>query len=214
MKLAIRTSSGPYGVALFSGDAQLVASRQAEGVAKRSRNLGALYSDMLNDTGPITQQLTEIRVDLGPGGLSSTRVGVSFANALAFGTSAKLTGVSALELQYHEARRSTDLPILSMRPAPGRRVFWSLFDKGVPLALGCDKSQDVVRKLADDGHAFALAGPLPRLGFDDPSSLDRPAIEIDPPCFESFLDAKPHAAISHAGLYLLEPITDVEGLVA
>lgn len=212
MKLAIRTSSGPYGVGLFSDEGNLIATRQSEGEAFRSASLGDLFGLLLEEIGPADPDIAEILVDLGPGGLSSTRVGVSFANALAFGKGSKIMGVSALELQMYDARRSCSLPVLSMRPAPARKAFWALYLDYAMVARGCCHPQEAVDAQAREQGQFAVVGPLHRLALNEEQVDSVLTIAVDPPSMESFGLASMLHPKSTSSLAFLEPITSIDGL--
>ncbi|MGY6534753.1 MAG: hypothetical protein ACXIVG_05345 [Pararhodobacter sp.] len=212
MKLAVRTSSGAYGAALIGADGTLSAEIEGEG---SRRSPGELVADLLRMAGFDPGAVDTVLVDLGPGGLSSTRVGVSFASAFAFGTGARLFGVSALDMQVHQARRQTDLPLLSLRPAPGGQVFW-LLDQGDPQARrgGCGALADVLAGMgAELPGRFALTGPLARLKGIDAAPGGAQPIPVDPPDMASLALTRPRAAVLHAGIALLEPITDTRALL-
>lgn len=212
MKLAIRTSSGPYGVGLFSEDGKLIADMQDDREDIRSMNIGDLFIKLIGRAGYGILDITEVLVDLGPGGLSSTRVGVSFANAFSFGQRTKLLGVSALDLQMHDARRHSDLPILSMRPAPGGNVFWSMYVETTKTAKGCSLSQEAIDQQARCHDRIAVVGPLKRLSLNDSDQKNVVTIGVDPTSLESFSLASKQFPKSNSAISLLEPIISAEGL--
>ncbi len=213
MKLAVRTSSGAYGVGLIDAAGALVAVQEGDG---SSASPGDLTATLLRRAGLGPGDVSGVLVDLGPGGLSATRVGVSFANAFAHGTGARLAGVSALDLQCHQARADlpADLPLLSLRPAPGGQVFWGLC-RGTGLAeAGCDRLADLLPALQARLGRLAVTGPLARLrGFDAALPCITP-LPVDPPALAGFAHVPQRPAICRAGVALLEPLTDARALLA
>jgi tRNA threonylcarbamoyladenosine biosynthesis protein TsaB len=213
MILAIRTSSGRHGVGLLDDRAQVIASREAQGTSLRGDSVADLFAAVLKETGAERGQISSVLVDLGPGGLSSTRAGISFANAFAFGRAIELKGVCSLELQLVEARLQTQLPVLSMRPAPGRQALWALYQQGQPVAVGCDAPVEAIARQRAQFDSFAVAGPLGRFALDDISLEGIALIDIDPPRIESFAQVAHRAARMQDGLALLEPINAPAGLI-
>lgn len=202
MKLLIRTSSGPYGAALFEGD-RCIAQRETALDALRSRNIGELVAQLLAETGTDLRDINEIGVDLGPGGLSSARSGVSYANALAFGSGAALWGVSALDLQRACAGPGR---VLSMRPAAGRKCLWALYHDDRFITAGCDDPTTAVDKGAARGASRAI-GPMQRFALpDSPIEL----VDLDPPSFDAFARV-PHR-VPIGAPPILTPITSAEAL--
>jgi len=212
MKLAIRTSSGAYGVGLLDSEGSLVGAQYGDDRAFRSANVGDLLSELLEETGHAQTDIGEILVDLGPGGLSATRVGVSFANAFAFGGAAKLFGVSALQLQMDDARRVTELPLLSIRPAPGGLSFWAVYEGTSRVVEGCEPPSEAIARLVRRFDRLAVAGPIERLGLGKEGPGGAEFIEVDPPSLESFFKAERRLPRLESAIALLEPIVSLEGL--
>ena len=199
MKLAIRSSSGRFAVGLMAPDGILLSAKYADDDRQRAQNIGDLYQELATDFAVNKADITEIIVDLGPGGLSATRAGVSFANALAFGLSAKLVGVSALELQMLDLRGHSDAPILSMRPAPGGDVFWAFYLGTDKKAQGRGLALEAIEAALNKVPSLTLAGPLKRIckGIAAPEGVTFE--NIDPPSLAAFAKATkiaPRAGIS------------------
>ncbi|WP_372837141.1 hypothetical protein, partial [Puniceibacterium confluentis] len=148
------------------------------------------------------------------GGLSSTRAGVSFANALAFAAPARLWGVSALELLMLHARELTQRPVCSMRPAQGGLAFWALYEGRRMVASGCERPELVLPRITADHGAVALAGPLPRLRLAPETLNGVEPLEIDPPALRHFAQATRRVPVRVGATEILEPITGPEALAA
>lgn len=214
MRLAVRTSSGSYGVALIAPDGSVAAVEEGAGAASSP---GDLAEALLRAAGLGPSDIAGVLVDLGPGGLSSTRVGVSFANAFAYATGARLSGVSALDLQIHDARRQTDLPLVSLRPAPGGQVYWLLDIRPGTTQLaqaGCERLPVLLSTLGGRLGRIAVTGPLARLKAFDPTLPDILAVPIDAPAFDGFAHVTLRAATRGAGIARLEPLVTAAALCA
>ncbi|GAA0777587.1 hypothetical protein [Roseibium denhamense] len=211
MKLAIQTSSGDYALGLIDGTGQLVNAISRAPDTAAAKNIGTLYSALMQKAGKETSALTGVMVDLGPGGLSSTRAGVSFANALSYGANLTLTGVSALEATMLDAKRKTDRPILAMRPSPGGACFWAYYEAGHSVASGCEAPDQLFSRLATEGKAFALAGPLRRIGTEALRATAAEQIDIPAADLACFAKTTPILPITNGTLTYLEPITNMDG---
>lgn len=215
MRLAIRTSSGAYGAALLAVDGAVIASREGQGSATAP---GDLVAALLQAAGCAPGDLTGVLVDLGPGGLSSTRVGVSFANAFAHGAGLALAGVSALDLQAQQARVDAGIdagakPLVSLRPAPGGQVFWALYPATTATEAGCAPLPALLSDLRARLGRFALTGPLARLKGFDPAIPGVTALPIDPPPLAAFAHVSPRPAPRADGIALLAPLTEARALL-
>lgn len=210
MKLAIRTSSGPYAIGLFDKSTSLLVEKQADASISRQTTLGSLLEEGLREIDKTIEAVSEVIVDLGPGGLSSTRVGVSFANALSYGRRMELSGVSALRMQAHDARADCITRILSMRPAAGGRSIWALFDGGVSTASGCSTPDEAISQSLSLFEDITVVGPLKRLKFTSEDTGVR-FINIESPSLEGMLALPRISPRLDGKTYILEPISSTGG---
>ncbi len=210
MKLAIRSSSGRFAIGLLAADGTLLSAKYANDDRQRAQNIADLYQELAADVAFTKADISEIIVDLGPGGLSATRAGVSFANALAFGLSTKLAGVSALELQMLDLRRNSDAPILSLRPAAGGDAFWAFYLGHDLKAQGRGLALAAIESALKKVPSFTLAGPLARIckGITAPEGVTFE--NIDPPSLAVFAQATKHAPRAGISPPCLEPTISIE----
>ena len=204
MKLAIQTSSGVYRAAVLRG-ADVVAERTLDGPARSTRDLGGLVAACLTDAACAPREIDTVAADLGPGGLASTRCGVSFANSFAYASGAALQGVVAFDLlRWHVA--VTDRPVLCLRPATGGRVHWAHY--GEETRSGCDPLAQVMARFDLKGRV--LAGALERLPLEP---FDVPAENLR---FENTAGSEGFAHVpvrppdSLGGHAVLQPLTHLE----
>lgn len=210
MKLTIRTSSGPYALGLFDEGSNLLASRQSDERSLRQVALGVLLEEVFQEAVTSIECVSEVIVDLGPGGLSSTRVGVAFANALSYGSGLKLSGVSALRMQMFDARACCDTPLVSMRPAPGGQAIWALFEGSSLTASGSSSPDDAIAQLRDGINCFGIVGPMKRLKLEEENLKER-IFDIDPPSLESMLVLPKVTPRRDGDVSFLEPINSADG---
>ena len=212
MILTIRTSSGPHGLALFDQN-QLVGKQVSKAMGIKTTALSRLLQDLLAQAGCSMAQVTKIIVDCGPGGLASTRVGVGFANALAYASKAELVGANALELQWLSVRSQTSLPILSLRPAAIGNAYWQLYDQSGLLTEGHGPLEARLNHIQAQHGLVALAGPIKRLRLTEAQHRDHALLDCEEIDFECFLQATEIPARPDAGLSLLDPIMAADHMV-
>ena len=213
MIAAIRTSSGPYAVGVFSNQNQLLSANENLELPQQRKSISELFHEALSDAGAKISQLREIIVDLGPGGLSSCRVGISFANAVAFGTGVKLSGVSALDLQEIEAMDyAPNKTILSLRPALGQRAFWRIYSLDKQVEFGHGTVDEGIERAISNIDDTVVVGPLSRLQLNIPLGRNVSLLDMPAPALDTFLRAPRRGAQMHKGLQVSEPITTIEGL--
>lgn len=91
------TSSPRISVALFEGD-NLVAADAEEAPGKASGACLAMLQALLGKEGASPRDLHGFVADVGPGGFSGTRVGVTLAKTLGFACAVRVAGVDAFDL--------------------------------------------------------------------------------------------------------------------
>lgn len=128
MILAINTAEREHELTLLKenpsnkGEWELIAQKFWFDDKKDVENLTPFLQGILEETGLMKSEITDIVVVRGPGQFTSLRTGVAFANALAYGLEARLFAISTFELLQRKAA-VTD-PVLAILHA-GR------FDCGV-----------------------------------------------------------------------------------
>ena len=127
--LALETSSLTRVVAVGDGQHPRV-QRASHRDDPAYTGFGALVAETLTAAGATFGDVGTIAVDVGPGGLSSIRSAVAYANGLAFSLGVPIYPVSSLELMAIAARRVHPGPVLSLKPAHGGNVFAGLFADG------------------------------------------------------------------------------------
>lgn len=162
MKLALSTSSPVVSVALWDDNGHLMMARQRRADRSASAATAELVEEALAACDKTLADVTTWAVDVGPGGFTSVRVGVTMAKTWAWATGAGLASVSAFDLMpgdvnYVPGRRGTvllrqngEVEAVSTPPvgavgygAPDRedifplaeRVDWAALSLGSPLPV-------------------------------------------------------------------------------
>src|SRR5690349_10126405 len=98
MTLALGTSSPMVSVALFGADGTLLGERHKEARGAASGALTVFVAELLSKTGTTKSQLERIIVDVGPGGFTGVKVGVTFAKTLAWALRIPVLSVESFDL--------------------------------------------------------------------------------------------------------------------
>jgi tRNA A37 threonylcarbamoyladenosine modification protein TsaB len=151
-------------------------------------------------------------VDIGPGRLSATRSGVSFANALAFSIERPIVPLTYFDLIGYETACTTGLPVACVVQASNGMGYVGLFDKNelqfMTYGTLLDQLADATKGLGD----YAVAG---QFSADLVSALDLPAQRVNAsgmPSSQTILHRSLHA-IEGGGTTRdpVEPITEQHG---
>ena len=155
--LAIEASSRTYAVAVGAGElpsAQRASRRDAPGFA----GVGDLVAQTLAAHDAAFSDIEAIAVDIGPGGLSSIRAAVAYANGLAFSLGVPVFPVSSLELMAIAARRVHQGPFLCLKRGTGGDTYAGLFVDGEIAELRHGPASAIVPELAASLEAVGVAG--------------------------------------------------------
>jgi tRNA threonylcarbamoyl adenosine modification protein YeaZ len=161
--LAIDASSRTYAVAAGAGarpDAVRTARRGDPGF----EGVGGLASAALADLDARFRDVEAIAVDTGPGGLSSIRSAVAYANGLAFSLGVRVFPVTSLELMAIAAEGATGAkataadPVLSLKRAQGGNVYAGLFADGEMTVMRHGQPGEILPGLTGGLAALRLAG--------------------------------------------------------
>ncbi len=102
MILGISTSLSQFCITLSESD-HVFYKHQVGGGRNQNYALGELLSRALTETGKEISAVSSIVSDIGPGGTSSVRSAVSFANGLAYSLGIPVAGISSAEIIGTEA---------------------------------------------------------------------------------------------------------------
>ena len=155
--LALEASSMTYAVAVGAGerpDVQRASHRDDPAFTV----FGAFVAETLTTAGATFGDIGMIAVDAGPGGLSSIRAAVAYANGLAFGLGVKIFPISSLELMAIEARQAHPGPVLTVKRGQGGNTYAGLFAGSETAEMRHGPPGSVVPALAADLDTVYVAG--------------------------------------------------------
>lgn len=155
--LAIEASSRAYAIAAGTGSTAS-SRRAAERTDPGFAGIGDLAARTLAAADAKFSDISLIAVDAGPGGLSSIRAAVAYANGLAFSLGVKVFSASSLELMAIAARREHPGPVLVVKRGQGGNFYAGLFTDGEGAQLRHGPASTVVPALAATLSAVHVAG--------------------------------------------------------
>ena len=155
--LALDTSSRTYSVAVGSAD-RPASTRSSRRDDVAFAGLGGLAAQALSEVGAAFGDIAAIGVDIGPGGLSSIRAAVAYANGLAFSLGVPVLPVNSLELMATAARHATRDPVLCLKRGQAGNVYAGLFVNGENTELRHGPPASVVPAIAGGLDRIVLAG--------------------------------------------------------
>ena len=155
--LAIEASSMTYAVAVGVGERPRL-QRSSRRDDPAFAGVGELVAQTLTAAEVAFSNIRTIAVDVGPGGLSSIRAAVAYANGLAFSLGVKIFPVSSLELMAMAARQSHRGPLLSLKRGHGGNTYAGLFVEGEIAEMRHGPPASVVPALAVGLETVAVAG--------------------------------------------------------
>jgi len=111
--LGISTSLSQFTVAI-NRDEKLIYHQQADRAMRGHTGIYEIVVEALQAANMSASDITGIVVDTGPGGTSSVRTGVSFANGLSYSLDVPIVGVSSAELMGIEAYQKYKTPVVAL----------------------------------------------------------------------------------------------------
>lgn len=155
--LALEASSRTYAVAAGDGERPR-AQRASRRDDPAFTGLGDLVAQTLAAGGATFRDVETIAVDIGPGGLSSMRAAVAYANGLAFSLGVRIFPVTSLELMAIAAGEQYQGPFLCLRRGTGGNTYAGLFADGELAELRHGPHDSVVPSIAGGLGTVCLAG--------------------------------------------------------
>ncbi len=155
--LALEASSPTYAVAVGAAEpprARLTSCRDDPGYA----GWGDLVARTMTAAGATFTDVGTLALDIGPGGLTSIRSAVAYANGLAFSLGVPIFPVSSLELMAMAAQQDHRGPFLCLKRGQGGNLYAGLFRDGELAEMRHGKPDYVVPLLAGDLTEVCVAG--------------------------------------------------------
>jgi tRNA threonylcarbamoyl adenosine modification protein YeaZ len=157
LALVVETSSSPFGVVIGTERFCLFDSI-TDASLHDCRNISYLVELGLSVTNKSVNEIDFVAVNIGPGGLSSVRSGVAFANALAFGLRIPVCPFTSFELIGYEVWQKYGLPIICTARATKGNAYIGLYNNNKITNLRFGLLENIIQELADEMDDFVVAG--------------------------------------------------------
>lgn len=155
LTLAISTSSGQFALVIGENKQALFDSSDHLG---QEKELDDMFSIGLKYCKREVSEITDILVDIGPGGTSRVRTGIAFANALAYSLGISVCAVSSMELAGIDATdRFGGLPVINAIKSIKGNAYIGLYHQSL-LSINYGTVQDIVPLLVKDIEKFVVVG--------------------------------------------------------
>lgn len=155
--LGIESSALPYGIVLLEDGQPIFYSPDHESL-KTLKDVPALVEHAFAHTGRKAKELTHIMVNQGPGGTSSIRSGVSFANSLGYSLKIPVAAVNAFELMGAAAEARFNCPVLVTVKSIRGTAYGGWYANGELQHTLYGPLEEVIKSLVDTQAEFAVAG--------------------------------------------------------
>lgn len=183
-RLIIETSNLDFQTALHDG-AQF-AYRSDQDDEANGMELSGQLKRGLAASGTQMSDIGEIIVDVGPGGLTSTRSGIAFANGLTFALKIPIVEVNSLELMVLQAGLDTHENVVSARRSNDGKSFLGFYHSGKCQHLALGVAEDLVRARNWQNDAITWVGPVPKNWDDIDGQFNITRIDLQSPGLEAF----------------------------
>lgn len=184
IRLFIETSNLDFQLALHDGDEFVYRSDQSAG--EQQRDLTTLLEEGVNQSGILISELVEIVVDIGPGGLTSTRSGIAFANGLAFALNIEIVEANGLELMTLQATPSDQDHVIAARRSNDGNYFLGFYQNTKCQKLALGKPEDMIAELGWNDKPLTWIGPAPKLWKNQPPEFDITFVDLLSPGLGAF----------------------------
>ncbi|MEP0940231.1 MAG: tRNA (adenosine(37)-N6)-threonylcarbamoyltransferase complex dimerization subunit type 1 TsaB [Rhizobiaceae bacterium] len=190
LRLIIETSNLDFQLALHTsgqnGSQGGFAYRSDKDAAGTPSELTEMLTAGLAQADRSIAEIDEIVVDLGPGGLTSTRSGIAFANGLAFARNIKIVGANSLELMVLQIARDPNDHVIAARRSNDGNYFLGFFQGGICHKLALGKPMELIHGLGWQNEEPTWVGPHPKNWVDEPPALNVEFIDLLSPGLEAF----------------------------
>ena len=127
MILGISTSQSQFSIALGK-DSHCLYQATSDISLRGRTSLASMLRSGLSELGAELSAIESIIVDIGPGGTSSVRTGVSFSNGLSYSMGIPVSPVSSVELIGMELFEKYSIPIMVLYKSVRKHFYYGTYD--------------------------------------------------------------------------------------
>ena len=125
---------------------------------KDKKEISLLFNEGLKYTNKSISDIKNILVDIGPGGTSSVRTGVAFANSLAYSLKIPVVPVSSLEIAGINIWEDKKIPVINTVKSIKNNAFIGFFQGYNKFSIKYGLIDDILPSLIRDIDKFAIVG--------------------------------------------------------
>ena len=157
LTLVVDTSVGQTGI-VFGNDAEILFDSHDDPSLMETRDLSFVTQKGLNAIGASAEEIATVAVNIGPGGLSSVRSGVAFANALSFGLGIPVCPCTSFDLMGFESWGKLRLPVVCSTKAFGGNSYIGIYRAHEATTFRYGLLDDIIPELTQNLDEFSVAG--------------------------------------------------------
>lgn len=168
LTLGISTSSSQFRLVLGENEKVIYYSGDEppeNGGPVLVKDIAPLLTKGLEHTGRKIMEIRKILVDIGPGGTSSVRTGVSFANGLSYSLGIPIYPVSSMELIGLEVWEKYQMPVAIIAKSIRGNAFIARYE-GKMAALRYGLPEEFAPEMFASVDELAIAGIIRKKFFD------------------------------------------------
>jgi tRNA threonylcarbamoyladenosine biosynthesis protein TsaB len=156
LTLGISTSSGQF--ALVFGENNKLLFNSDELQFSANKDITELMLKGLEVTAKSVRDISNIIVDIGPGGTSRVRTGIAFANSLAYSLGISVCPVSSMELAGLDAWAEFSLPVIATVKSIGGNAYIGFFNNGKLVGIEYGNLKNIVTKFTEGTDEIVVVG--------------------------------------------------------
>lgn len=155
--LGVETAYSPYGIVIGKDGKVFFDSTQMEEFAE-SRDVALMTKEGLKAVGITLQDIEKIIVSVGPGGTSSVRTGVAFANSLSYSLKIPVCPVNFFELISEEVWIEHQVPVLCTMKSTKKNLYAGLYVDGKLAETKYGFFEETIENIVGDYPKIAVVG--------------------------------------------------------
>lgn len=183
-RLIIETSNLDFQTALHDG--VQFAYRSDQDSEAKGMELATQLELGLAASGNRMSDIEEIIVDVGPGGLTSTRSGIAFANGLSFALKTPIVEVNSLELMVLQAGLEAHDNVVSARRSNDGKSFLGFFQAGQCQHMALGLAEELLRDREWQNGPISWVGPVPKNWDDIAGDFNITKVDLQSPGLAAF----------------------------
>jgi tRNA threonylcarbamoyladenosine biosynthesis protein TsaB len=156
LTIGVSTSSGQFAL-VFGENSQLIFNSD-DLQLPANKDIAVMMSAGLDAVGRSVRDISNIIVDIGPGGTSRVRTGIAFANSLAYSLGISVCPVSSMELAGLDAWDLFSLPVISTVKSIGGNAYIGFFNDSKLVSIEYGNIQSIVSGLVSGLDEVAVVG--------------------------------------------------------